>query len=149
MAKLSLRDQISQRTKQNIVKGRSGSSKTTYLDRFVDALTDDDGNPVEPMNRTDLIAAISLSIVEEKIEAQVEAGRDLKENPFELTPEMNSEDDLLVADVNRKVRSQVANAVAKNNNSTSLSYNEKYKDKYEVVKEDNNKIGLVLKQAKK
>lgn len=145
--KNSLMDQIQQRTRKNIVKARSGSGKTTYLDRFVDVLTDDDGNPTEPMERTEIIGAISCQIVEEKIAAQIAKGDRKEDQPFELTETMDSPDDLLLAEVNRKVRGQVANAVASNNNSTSLSYNDKYKDKYKVVKHDGNKISLALKSA--
>lgn len=134
---LSLMEQISQRTKQNIVKTRSGSGKTTYLDRFVDVLTDENGNPIEPKTRTQIIAEISCQIVAEELDGA----------PLELTETMDGPHDLLVADVNRKVRNQVASAIAKNNNSTSVSYNEKYKDIYEVVKGDGGLVSLVRKNA--
>lgn len=134
---LSLMEQISQRTKQNIVKTRSGSGKTTYLDRFVNVLTDDEGNPTEPKTRTQIIAEISCQIVEEKLDGE----------KLELTESMDSEHDILVADTNRKVRNQVASAIAKNNNSTSVSYNEKYKDKYEVIKGDGGVVSLARKKA--
>lgn len=131
-----LLEAVMARTKQNVVKGRGGSGKTTYLDRFVDVLTDEDGNPVPPMKRTELIAHISFQILEEQLEG--------RETPFELTEAGDTEDDILLAEINRKVKSQVANAVADNNNSTSISYNEKYKDKWEVVK-DGDMISLVAK----
>jgi len=143
--KLSLRDQIKQRTEKNISKSRSGGGRTTYLDRFVDVLTDDKGNPVEPMTRRDIIAEISVQMVEEEVKSQVAAGDRPEGEPLNLTEEMNSEDDLMVADINRKVKAQVASAVANNNNSTSLSFNDKYKDKYEVLKLDGGLIQLAVK----
>jgi len=131
--KNSLLEAVMARTESNVVKGRSGSGRTTYLDRFVDILTDEDGNPSEPMDRTDIIAHISLQILEEEIERQEKAGE--RTEAFSLTESKDAPDDLLLAEINRKVKAQVASAVADNNNSTSISYNENYKDKWEVVKE--------------
>lgn len=140
--KNALLDAVMARTQSNVVKGRSGSGKTTYLDRFVDVLTDEDGNPTEPKDRTDIIAEISFQILQEEIERQEKAGE--RTEPFALTEGKDSPDDLLLEDINRKVKAQVASAVANNNNSTSISYNEKYKDKWEVVK-DGKMISLKAK----
>lgn len=137
MAKNKTSDLLAQvlaRTESNIVKKRSGSGKTTYLDRFVEVLTDDEGNPTEPKTRTQIIAEMSLAICLEKTEG--------RETPFSLTEAGDSEDDLLLAETNKKCKNQVASAIAKNNNSTSISYNENYKDKWEVVKHDGGKVSL-------
>lgn len=131
--KNALLEAVMARTQKNVVKGRNGSSRTTYLDRFVDVLTDEDGNPTEPKERVDVIAEISFQILEETIEQQEKSGE--RTSPFELSEAGDTEDDLLLADINRKVKAQVASAVADNNNSTSISYNENYKDKWLVVKD--------------
>lgn len=119
--------QVLARTESNIVKKRSGSGKKTYLDRFVECLVDEEGNPTEPKTRTQIIAEMSFAIIQEQTKD--------RETPFELTEEGNGPDDLLLAEVNKKVKNQVASAVANNNNSTSISYNDNYKDKWEVVKD--------------
>ena len=121
--KNSLMEQIQARTQQNIVKSRSGSGKTTYLDRFVDVLTDENGDPTEPKNRVQIVGEISAQIVLETVEAQKASGE--RTNDFELTEDGSGEDDLLLASVNKKVKNQVASAIANNQNSTSLSFNEK------------------------
>jgi hypothetical protein len=126
--------QVLARTEANIVKKRSGSGKNTYLDRFVGALTDEEGNPTEPKTRTQIIAEMSLAIVQEKAE---ERG-----TPFQLTESGDGEDDLLLAEVNKKCKNQVASAIANNQNSTSISFNENYKDKWKVNKHDAGKISL-------
>lgn len=138
--KLSLHELVKARTEANVVKSRSGSGRVTYLDRFVDVLTDEDGNPTEPKERLDVIAEISLQILEEQLE------KDGKTDEFALTESGDGEFDIMLADINRKVKAQVASAVADNKNSTSISYNEKYKDKWEVVKEGKT-IALVAKQS--
>lgn len=130
--------QVLARTTKNVVKKRSGSGRSTYLDRFVDVLTDDKGNPVAAKSRTQIIAEISFQIIKEKM---TESGKE----SLDLTDEGNSEDDLLLADINKKVKAQVASAIANNQNSTSISYNESYKDKWEVSKEG----GLIALVAKK
>lgn len=136
--KNSLLEAVKARTEANVVKSRSGSGKVTYLDRFVDVLTDDEGNPTAPKERLDVIAEISLQILEEQLT------KDGTLDQFELTESQDGPWDIMLADINRKVKAQVASAVADNNNSTSISYNEKYKDKWEVVK-DGKMISLVAK----
>ena len=129
-----LLSQVLARTEQNIVKKRGTSGKATYLDRFVTVLTDDEGNPTEPKTRTQIVAEMSLAIIQEKIEGRAE--------PFTLTEAGDSEDDLMLAEINKKCKNQVASAIAKNNNSTSISYNENYKDKWTVVKHEGSKVSL-------
>jgi hypothetical protein len=136
--KMTLLEAVKARTEANVVKSRSGSGKTTYLDRFVDVLTDDNGNPTEPKERVIVIAEISAQILEEQLI------KDGTLDQFELTEAKDGEFDIMLADINRKVKAQVASAVADNNNSTSISYNENYKDKWEVVKDGKN-IALVAK----
>ena len=136
----SLLDAVKARTQQNVVKSRSGSGRVTYLDRFVDCLTDDEGNPTEPKSRVDIISEISCQILEEQLQAENRV------DEFELTDSKDGEFDLMLAEINKKVKAQVASAVANNNNSTSISYNEKYKDVWEVVKEGN-MISLIRKAA--
>jgi hypothetical protein len=136
--KNALLEAVRARTESNVVKSRSGGGRTTYLDRFVDVLTDDDGNPTEPKERLDIIAEISMQILEEQLV------KDGTLDQFELTETKDGPFDIMLADINRKVKSQVASAVANNNNSTSISYNEKYKDKWEVVK-DGKMIALQAK----
>ena len=136
--KVSLLDAVKARTEANVVKSRSGSGRVTYLDRFVDVLTDSDGNPTEPKERVDIIAEISSQILEEQLQ------KDGTLDQFELTEAQDGPFDIMLADINRKVKAQVASAVADNNNSTSLSYNEKYKDNWEVVK-DGKMISLARK----
>lgn len=120
-------------TTGNISKSKSSSGKKTYLDRFVGALLNEDGNPTEPKTRTQVIAEISLDLAKEERDEQIANGEDVE--PFALTPEGDSDDDELFATINKRVKNQVASAVAKNNNSTSVSYNPKYKDVWEVVKD--------------
>lgn len=143
--KLSLAEQIQARTQQNIVKSRSGSGKTTYLDRFVSVLTDDEGNPTEPKTRVQIVGEISAQIVLEQVETDKASGA--RENDFELTEDGDGPDDILLATVNKKVKNQVASAIANNQNSTSLSFNEAYKDKWMVVKGDGGTISLAPKSA--
>ena len=119
-------------TEANIVKGRGTSGKTTYLDRFVNALLDKDGNPTQPKERLLVIAEISLEICQEQRKADQVDEPSLPD--FTLTKERNTEDDEIFAEVNKKVKNQVAAAIANNNNSTSVSYNEKYKNDWQVAK---------------
>lgn len=138
--KNALLEAVKARTEANVVKSRSGSGRKTYLDRFVDVLTDENGEPVEAMERVDVIALISAQILEEQLEKE---GR---LDQFELTDSKDGEFDIMLADINRKVKAQVASAVADNNNATSISYNENTKHKWEVVKEGKT-IGLKKKDG--
>lgn len=122
-------------TASNITKSRGGSGRTTYLDRFVNNLLDENGSPVKPKPRTTVIAEISLEIALEKRADQMESGEDVED--FTLTADGDSEDDKLFRAINKKVKNQVASAVANNNNSTSVSYNEKYKNVWQVIKTGN------------
>ena len=124
----------------NTVKGRGASGKTTYLDRFVETLLDENGQPTAPKKRTLVIAEISLAIcLEERAEA-LAAGTATQ--PFTLTKESNTEDDAMFKACNLKVKNQVAAAIANNQNSTSISYNEKYKDVWSVAKHADGMISL-------
>jgi ABC-type uncharacterized transport system ATPase subunit len=120
MAKLSLLELAMEQTKANVVKSKGGSGKTTYLDRFVQTLLDADGNPIEPKERVQIIAEISLDIAVETIEN------------LDLTTEEHKEE---FAAINKKVKPMVNAAISDSNNSTSLSYNENYKDVWKVKKE--------------
>lgn len=122
-----------QHTTANIVKGRGTSGRKTYLDRFVSALLDENGNPTEPKERVALVAEISLEICQDQRAAEQEKDPSLPD--FTLTPERDTADDKQFASVNGKVKNQVAAAIANNQNATSVSYNEKYKDKWQVGKE--------------
>ena len=145
MAKESMLDKlmaaVSERTAANVVKGRSGSGRKTYIDRVIDSLTEEDGvTPTKPKTRLEIIKEVSGQILLEQLQ---DAGR---VEEFKLTESGDGEFDIMVADINRKVKAQVASAIADNNNSTSISFNEKYKDKWEVVKEGNT-ISLLNKEA--
>jgi hypothetical protein len=112
-------------TTANVVKARGTSGKMTYLDRFVNILLDDNGAPItKGKTRTEIIALMSLEICTEICEGEGTV--------FALETE---EDMALLAEVNEKVKNQVAAAVSDSNNSTALSYNAKYKDVWYVVKE--------------
>jgi len=114
-------------TTANVVKARGTSGKITYLDRFVRVLLDENGDPLtKGKTRTEIIALMSYEICSEICEAE----------GTEFTLE-SDEDIALLADVNEKVKNQVAAAVSDSNNSTALSYNPKYKDIWAVVKEGN------------
>ena len=119
----------------NISKSRSGSGRKTYLDRFVSSLLDEDGNPTEPKTRTQVVAEISLDLAQEQRKAEIANGEDVEE--FTLTAEGDTADDELFAKINKRVKNQVASAVANNKNSTSVSFNPKYKDVWKVVKDGN------------
>lgn len=122
-----------QSTTANIVKGRGASGRVTYLDRFVNTLLEDDGEtPTAPKERLRVIAEITLGICQEKRAA--EQAEDSTLPDFALTPSRDTEDDKEFAKINTKVKNQVAAAIANNQNSTSVSYNEKYKDVWQVAK---------------
>lgn len=140
-APLSLMQQVLARTEANIVKKRGSSGKSTYLDRFVEVLTDSEGKPTPPKSRLQVIAEMSLAIALEQIEADKAAGK--RTNDLELTDAGDGPDDLLIAEINKKVKNQVASAIADNNNSTSISFNENYKNKWKVEKHSGNKISLI------
>ncbi len=122
------------------VKGRGGSGRVTYLDRFVTACTDADGNPIEPQKRAHITGKIAFAICNETRSDEVAAGE--ATDPFTLTAEGEGADDEAFAASCKKVKSQVNAAIANNNNSTSLSYNPKYKDAYKIVKGDGGTIGI-------
>ena len=130
--KLDLMAMALQSTTANIVKGRGASGKTTYLDRFVNTLLDEDGNPIEPKERLSVIAEMTLEICQEQRESE-KANDDTIED-FTLTASRDTADDEIFAKVNNKVKNQVAAAIANNQNSTSVSFNEKYKNVWQVVK---------------
>jgi hypothetical protein len=103
------------------VKGRGASGKKTYLDRFVECLLDGDGNPTEPKTRTEIITDIAWAITKEQFE-----GTD------EEFSTQNPEHVVAFKKLAVKVKHQVAAAVSDSNNSTALSYNEKYKNVWTV-----------------
>ena len=120
MAKSNLMELAMQQTEANTVKARSGSGRTTYLDRFVAALLDENGQPTESKERVAVICEISLAIA-------IEADAD-----FNLDTDENKE---IFASINKKVKPMVNAAISNSNNATSLSYNEKYKSVWQVVKD--------------
>lgn len=132
-----------EQTTSNIVKGRGTSGRKTYLDRFVDCLLDEDGKPTEPKERTRVVAEISLEICQETRKSEQEKDPSLPD--FTLTKEKDTADDATFKKVNQKVKNQVAAAVANNNNSTSVSYNDKYKDVW-VVGKEGSKVYLIPKE---
>lgn len=120
-------------TSENIVKGRGGSGRTTYLDRIVDCLLDENGQPTEPKTRVQIVAEVSLNIVNEQAETAIAEGIE-GALPFDF----DNEDDIAnFKVVNLKVKPMVAAAVSNSNNSTALSYNDKYKAVWQIVKEGN------------
>ncbi len=122
------------------VKGRGGSGRVTYLDRFVTACSNSDGNPVEPQKRAHITGKIAFAICNEERSDEIAAG-EATEN-FTLTPDGETPDDEAFAVKCKKVKSQVNAAIANNNNSTSLSYNPKYKDTYKIAKGESGTIGI-------
>jgi hypothetical protein len=118
-------------TKANTVKER-GARANTYLDRFVKALLDENGQPTIRKTRTELVAQLSYDIVMEDRAAEIAA--DPTKAPFNLD---SVEDLLIFAEANKKVKAQIAAAVSDSKNSTALSYNPAYKDVWRVVKEGN------------
>jgi hypothetical protein len=126
-------------TTANTVKGRGASGKTTYLDRFVNILLDENGVPTPGKTRTQIIAIMSYDIAVEQRQAEQEADASI--------PDFNLEDakDLeIFADLNEKCKNQVAAAVSDSNNATALSYNTQYKDVWQVVK-----VGALVSLAPK
>lgn len=120
MAKKDLMALAMEQTEANTVKSRSGSGRTTYLDRFVATLLDENGQPTAPKQRVAVISEISLAIA-------VEANPDFDFSTDEQKAEF--------AAINKKVKPMVNAAISNSNNATSLSYNEKYKAVWRVVKE--------------
>ncbi len=120
-------------TTANTVKGRGASGKTTYLDRFVKILLDENGNPIKPgKTRTQIIAIMSYDIAVEQRQEEQTANPELAD--FDLD---KAEDLVVFAELNEKCKNQVAAAVSDSNNATALSYNTQYKDVWQVVKEGN------------
>lgn len=116
-------------TTANTVKGRGASGKTTYLDRFVKILLDENGQPLPGKTRTQIIAIMSYEIATEQREEEIAA--DPTKQPFDLD---NVDDLAIFAELNEKCKNQVAAAVSDSNNATALSYNTLYKDTWVVVK---------------
>lgn len=131
MSNKALLNELLEITTEATVKGRGASGKATYLDRFVSALLNEDGQPTAPKTRTEIITEIAYEITIEK-------------NPeFDVKdPEQKAEFIKLV----NKVKHQVAAAVSDSNNSTALSYNASYKDVWQVVK-DGKTVALTAKVA--
>ena len=127
----------------NTVKGRGASGKTTYLDRFVKILLDENGQPTAGKTRSQIIAEMSYDIaVEQRKEEQL---ADATIADFDL----DSVADLAIfAEINNKVKNQVAAAVSDSQNATALSYNAQYKDVWVIVKEGS-LISLAAKVAEK
>lgn len=118
-------------TTSNTVKSRGASGKTTYLDRFVKILLDENGQPIKPgKTRTQIIAIMSYDIAVEQREEEI--ATDPTKAPFDLD---NADDLVIFAELNEKCKNQVAAAVSDSNNATALSYNTLYKDTWKVVKE--------------
>lgn len=130
--KESIFDIANKLTVDTVSAKRNGRGKKSYLDRFVDALLNDDGEPTEPKTRSEVITEVSLSACYD------EYGEDFDLNNVEYVK--------LYKEMVVKVRNHVYAAVANNSNGMSLSYNKKYKDIWEVVKHDNKKISLAPKQ---
>lgn len=129
-----------EQTIENTSKGRGGSGRTTYLDRFVSTLLNEDGQPTEPVHRKVVMAKISLAICLEK-RAEEQAG-DASISDFTLTKGEDTEDNQTFKAINNKVKHQVAAAISDSQNSTALSYNEKYKNVWVVVKGENGLVSL-------
>ena len=127
-------------TTANTVKGRGASGKTTYLDRFVSILLDENGVPTPGKTRTQIIAIMSYDIaLEQRAEDKI-ASPELED--FNLD---NAEDLAIFAELNEKCKNQVAAAVSDSNNATALSFNTQYKDVWQVVK-IGNLVSLAPKQ---
>lgn len=104
-------------TKSNVQKGRSARTGS-YLSRFVNMLNGvgEEG----ALTRIQIIAKMSVAICQEDFAA--DGGLDFE----------NEEHVAHFEKVNKKVKSQVAAAISKSNNNTSLSFNPTTKDKYEL-----------------
>jgi hypothetical protein len=119
-------------TTANTVKGRGASGKTTYLDRFVTILLDENGVPTPGKTRTQIIALMSYDIAVEQRNEEIAV------DPTKPAFDLDNADDLVTfAALNEKCKNQVAAAVSDSNNATALSYNTQYKDVWKVVKEGN------------
>lgn len=139
----TLMDKLLAITIANTVKGRGASGKTTYLDRFVKILLDDNGQPTAGKTRSQIIAEMSYDIaVEQRKEEQL---ADATIADFDLD---NVADLAIFAEINNKVKNQVAAAVSDSQNATALSYNAQYKDVWTIVKEGNT-VALAAKVAEK
>ena len=135
----TLMDKLLAITIANTVKGRGASGKTTYLDRFVKILLDENGQPTAGKTRSQIIAEMSYDIaIEQRKEEQL---ADATIADFDLD---NVADLAIFAEINNKVKNQVAAAVSDSQNATALSYNAQYKDVWTIVKEGN----LVSLEAK-
>ena len=139
----TLMDKLLAITIANTVKGRGASGKTTYLDRFVKILLDENGQPTAGKTRSQIIAEMSYDIaIEQRKEEQL---ADATIADFDLD---NVADLAIFAEINNKVKNQVAAAVSDSQNATALSYNAKYKDVWTIVKEGNT-VALAAKVAEK
>src|SRR6478609_5271851 len=90
-------------TTANTVKGRGASGKTTYLDRFVSILLDENGQPTPGKTRTQIIAIMSYDIALEQRAEDKLADPELED--FNLD---NAEDLAIFAELNEKCKNQVA-----------------------------------------
>ena len=139
----ALMDKLLAITIANTVKGRGASGKTTYLDRFVKILLDENGQPTPGKTRSQIIAEMSYDIaIEQRKEEQL---ADATIEDFDLD---NVADLAIFAEINNKVKNQVAAAVSDSQNATALSYNAQYKDVWTIVKEGNT-VALAAKVAEK
>ena len=139
----TLMDKLLAITIANTVKGRGASGKTTYLDRFVKILLDENGQPTAGKTRSQIIAEMSYDIaIEQRKEEQL---ADATIADFDLD---NVADLAIFAEINNKVKNQVAAAVSDSQNATALSYNAQYKDVWTIVKEGNT-VALAAKTAEK
>ena len=139
----TLMDKLLAITIANTVKGRGASGKTTYLDRFVKILLDENGQPTPGKTRSQIIAEMSYDIaIEQRKEEQL---ADATIADFDLD---NVADLAIFAEINNKVKNQVAAAVSDSQNATALSYNAQYKDVWTIVKEGNT-VALAAKVAEK
>ena len=139
----TLMDKLLAITIANTVKGRGASGKTTYLDRFVKILLDENGKPTAGKTRSQIIAEMSYDIaIEQRKEEQL---ADATIADFDLD---NVADLAIFAEINNKVKNQVAAAVSDSQNATALSYNAQYKDVWTIVKEGNT-VALAAKAAEK
>ena len=139
----TLMDKLLAITIANTVKGRGASGKTTYLDRFVKILLDENGQPTAGKTRSQIIAEMSYDIaIEQRKEEQL---ADATIADFDLD---NVADLVIFAEINNKVKNQVAAAVSDSQNATALSYNAQYKDVWTIVKEGNT-VALAAKVAEK
>lgn len=131
--------------------GKSGGSGVTYLDRFVNVLLDENGKPTSPKSRRDVINEISVEMFLEIRASDIAAGRKTKAG--DLVKEIDFTKDAdghynCPADVEefkviaKKVKNQVAAAIANNQNSTSVSFNPKYKDIWRVAKHAGGLVSL-------